>query len=561
MKNIVLFPILFFALFMGACENATERDMTIELACPKLSHKIKDNVVIITWSASAKAAAYAYKLDNGEFVKVTSDVLTYSAKVENGAHTFAVYAVGDNSHTTDSALRTLEFEMNYDATLPAPSPSVSTSEGLTTISWAAIPKAKGYGYKVDGAAAFTTVGADVLTYSGKFKTGSHTFTIYAIGDGVDSKDSPEKVAKFDVINTAEGVFVKKTSGAIIELSETESMVYTAEIACAKSDTFTILIDDVEYGFLSYSGNGGVGTVNNLCATVPFYNAVTYYVRESVGWMTNKKDSDAAQLNKFYTNLSADAKVFVRVDRSEATPVYSLKLVETPNPSILVEQHFDLCVWGGDWVIGNSIKGSGPSADVTEVDGMEAATPNTLTYAASGTTEASTKLGDEAANPKYIRNRGLQGWSWTAVVEHPGYMHVSVGKSSGALLTPVLSMLTGPTTVTAEIDICRFSSVDPIQFVVTGGGVIKSCVYHKDGATTETTATVSGSEAFFAFTTEMSSPYNAGTDKTGQKEWSHFKFVIENATAATRVGIDSSKASGSVANQRVCVDNIVVKKLF
>ena len=48
-------------------------------------------------------------------------------------------------------------------------------------------------------------------------------------------------------------------------------------------------------------------------------------------------------NDFWTNLSEDAQILVRVDLTYAdgTPRYWLELVEADDPNLLLEQNFDL----------------------------------------------------------------------------------------------------------------------------------------------------------------------------------------------------------------------------
>lgn len=566
MKQIYYFTrLLLFVCCLAACDSEKDLDMTIELECPQLTYKIKDNTVTITWTASAKAAGYAYKVNDQELVKTDKETLVYSAKIDNGAHTFSIYAIGDDIHTRTSATRTLAFEMNYDSTLPSPSPSVTTeNDGITTVQWKAIPRAIGYAYKIDDAPEFTKVGAETLTFSAKLKNGPHSLSLYAIGDGIDTKDSPAKEVTFDVRDTSIGVFLKKENGQIIDLPEISSKIYAATIPCSKKELFTILINNVEYGFLAYSGNGGIGTVNSVYATVPFYNQWNYSTQKAIGQMSSKPIEGESTLNKLYTNLAADANVYLKIDcgNTDGVPRYHLQLEQTPDENIIIEQNFDLCVWGGDWMNGNSGEGSGfsPAANVAIVDGTEPATPKSISYATAGTSEASTKPGETTANPIFLRNRDLMGWSYVGAVEHPGYMHVSIGNTYGKLLTPPFGTLSGVTSVTAEIDIARFSATGSIRFAVTGGGTIQSCTYTKDGAANETTATVSGTDSEFLFTPDMSNNYNAGTDKTGPKKWSHFKFVLQNVTAKTRIGIDSTKSKEKVNDQRICVDNIIVRKV-
>ena len=64
-------------------------------------------------------------------------------------------------------------------------------------------------------------------------------------------------------------------------------------------------------------------------------------------------------NDFWTNLSEDAQILVRVDLTYAdgTPRYWLELVEADDPNLLLEQNFDLFVWGGDYTLASGGKGT------------------------------------------------------------------------------------------------------------------------------------------------------------------------------------------------------------
>lgn len=108
------------------------------------------------------------------------------------------------------------------------------------------------------------------------------FTMYAVGQLPDSKDSEPVSLTFQLVDTSEGVWVRKSNGELFELTESEAKIYTGTVSVSAADSFEILVENVPYGFLSYSGNGGVGTVNNDRACVPFYTypAAEYYVRRA-----------------------------------------------------------------------------------------------------------------------------------------------------------------------------------------------------------------------------------------------------------------------------------------
>lgn len=550
MKNIALFSTLVLAFFLGGCSDDEEVNQSIELACPRLEQTVKDNVVTIKWQPIAKTEGYAYKLDNADYVQVGADVTAFSSKVANGTHVFSIYAVGNNDHTTDSAVRTLEFEMDFDPTLPMPEPSANTEGTETTISWNAVPRAAGYAYKLDGAADFTRVGADVLSYTADLGNGSHTFLIYALGDGVDSEDSPVKELKFDVMDTSRGVFVRTEGGAITELEETAAGIFTASVECSKSETFVILVDGDEYGFTAYSGNGGVGTVNNLFASVPFYNGVTYYVRESLGRMSLKPEGGS--LNKFYVNTDQDCRINVRVDRTNADAIlrYYIALEQTPDPSIVLAQYFDLMVYGGDWP--NYIKGSafGQTVDAT-VDGTDPGDKGGAAATGFGALLASSS--DDGVEA-YMANRGLTGWTASNIYEFASCIRLGHSSTKGKLTTPKLTSLDAGAMITVTFDGMRFASKENIAVKVLNAGRIASASVNVDGGASPTAIAVEADNASFNIIPAHNTNY-ANADK---KSWSNFTFVVEGATAETQICWDATGVK-TTKEGRYMLDNIVIRK--
>ena len=319
MKKLLLFPCLLLALGLSSCESSDDEIMSIELVSPKkLAVTTELATASFKWDAVAKAEGYAYALDNStEYTTIDAATTTLKlTRLSRGSHTFRIYAVGNQEHTTDSAERTVDFDI--DPTLPTPAPSCTRGESAdeVVVTWQAVKGAIGYAYKFNDETQWTEVGADVLkiTKSGFDPEAKNTFTIYAKGQLPDSEDSEELTLPFQLIDTSEGVWARTSDGSLYELKESESGIYTAAITCKASDDITILIENTPYGFTAYSGNGGIGTVNSVYATVPFYTypAAVYYVRESLGQMTAKTED--ADINKFWVNVSGSTcKIDVEID--------------------------------------------------------------------------------------------------------------------------------------------------------------------------------------------------------------------------------------------------------
>lgn len=443
-----LFLTLLAAAFLagGGCSSSDDDGWgVIELASPKLKVTTELATATVTWDAVAKTAGYAYALDGAAdytSVDAATTTVTLTALAEGG-HTFRLKAVGDLDHTTDSAERTIDFEI--DPTLPQPAPTYVKGDeiGSVVVSWPAVKGAAGYAYKFGEAASFTEVGADVLSVTQKGLSAEEPirFTMYAVGQLPDSKDSEPVSLTFQLVDTSEGVWVRKSNGELFELTESEAKIYTGTVSVSAADSFEILVENVPYGFLSYSGNGGVGTVNNDRACVPFYTypAAEYYVRRSLGRMASDP------LNKFWINLTADARIDLRIDCTQDPFRYDLQLVEADDPALILAQYFDLMVYGGDWIqAGKNAKSGrmGQSTDTALIDGTEPGEKE-----ASYTTFGAKIASEGEASPAYLANRGLTGWGIAHCFEFPGYIRLSntansSGNMYGILTTPKLTALSG-----------------------------------------------------------------------------------------------------------------------
>lgn len=468
-----LFLTLLAAAFLagGGCSSSDDDGWgVIELASPKLKVTTELATATVTWDAVAKTAGYAYALDGAAdytSVDAATTTVTLTALAEGG-HTFRLKAVGDLDHTTDSAERTIDFEI--DPTLPQPAPTYVKGDetGSVVVSWPAVKGAAGYAYKFGEAASFTEVGADVLSVTQKGLSAEEPirFTMYAVGQLPDSKDSEPVSLTFQLVDTSEGVWVRKSNGELFELTESEAKIYTGTVSVSAADSFEILVENVPHGFLSYSGNGGVGTVNNDRACVPFYTypAAEYYVRRSLGRMASDP------LNKFWINLTADARIDLRIDCTQDPFRYDLQLVEADDPALILAQYFDLMVYGGDWIqTGKNAKSGrmGQSTDTALIDGTEPGEKE-----ASYTTFGAKIASEGEASPAYLANRGLTGWGIAHCFEFPGYIRLSntansSGNMYGILTTPKLTALSGPTSITLTFDAVRFASTSDIPVKVLG----------------------------------------------------------------------------------------------
>lgn len=566
MKKLLLFSCLTLALGLSSCESSDEGVMSIELVCPKaLTVTTELATASFKWDAVAKAEGYAYALDNStEYTTIDASMTTLKlTQLSRGTHTFRIHAVGDQGHTTNSAERTIDFDIN--PSLPAPAPAFKMSEDLTSaiFTWQAVKGAAGYDYKFDGDSDWTHVGPEVLsiTKDGLSANQNYVFTIKAIGTPPDSETSEEFELPFRMINTSKGGWIRFSDGNLIELEKSNEDLYTSTIECKSSDEFSVLIDGEEYGFASYSGNGGVGTVNSKYATVPFYTYPTavYYVRESLGQMIAK--TEETDVNKFWVNVSGSTcKIDVRIECSNTAdaPRYYLKLAGNKDSSIILEQYFDLMVYGGDWIPSGKKSNSGRKLASTDPVGIDGTEPATTT--ASYTTFGMAITSEATASSKYLKNRDLTDWGITYGYEFPGYIRLCNSQSKtgidyyGILTTPKLSALTGTSAITLTVDVVRFASEGNIAVRVLNNGTISSAqvVIEGEGSPMAITPESDGKSFYI---TSKHCPKHAND---ALKKWSNFTIVIEGATAETQICWDTTTAETSTAG-RICLDNIVVKK--
>lgn len=439
--------------------------------------------------------------------------------------------------------------------LASPKLKVTTELATATVTWDAVAKTAGYAYALDGAADYTSVDAATTTVTlTALAEGGHTFRLKAVGQLPDSKDSEPVSLTFQLVDTSEGVWVRKSNGELFELTESEAKIYTGTVSVSAADSFEILVENVPYGFLSYSGNGGVGTVNNDRACVPFYTypAAEYYVRRSLGRMASDP------LNKFWINLTADARIDLRIDCTQDPFRYDLQLVEADDPALILAQYFDLMVYGGDWIqAGKNAKSGrmGQSTDTALIDGTEPGEKE-----ASYTTFGAKIASEGEASPAYLANRGLTGWGIAHCFEFPGYIRLSntansSGNMYGILTTPKLTALSGPTSITLTFDAVRFASTSDIPVKVLGAGTIKTASVRIEEGTAETAITPAADGQSIAITSTHC-PKHANDDF---KKWSCFTLTIDGATAETQIRWDTTGVGAESKDGRICLDNIAIRK--
>lgn len=468
--------------------------------------------------------AYASSLVEARFDEQPDGTFAFSGKITPNAYTVSYRYIFDSTHNDAT-------QEEMKALLEAGGAGVETGTGVKTVE---VVKSQKVGMTLA-----------VLSYDDAGRPGELTTTFVSTEDMVSV-----------MVDGKETQLVRPTEGVDI---------FEGKAAVPAKGEFTIEINKVAYGFAPYSGNGGVGKVENMMSAMPYYTASeiggahAYEVKKAVGRM-------AEGGTKFWTNLSGSAQLFVRVDLTYAdgTPRYYFELVEADDPNLVLEQNFDLFVWGGDYLLGASGSGTSPAAADTSaaaLDGTEEGTKGTAGYTGVAPDDWSTpgavdESGNCIASAAYLRNRDVAGWEIAHVAEQAGMIRMNKSSSkhqySGWVMTPQLP-LSGATDITVEFDMCRFgNNADNIYVTIVGDGAYTAATVNPNGGAAQQVA-ASGQD--FVITEGLC----AGQDnKVVNKPWTHVKLSVAGATGQTRIKIDASRGSNSTKN-RMLLDNIKITK--
>ena len=401
---------------------------------------------------------------------------------------------------------------------------------------------------------------DVKTASGAQtfsinKENKATAVIAIIGQD-DSGQDGDLVAGF--ASAVSVVTIDFGSSVLLTQEDPEKEHFTGTVNVPAETSFTMNFDGVQWGFLPYSGNGGLGVVNNQYAAVPYFNIVqTEGV--TVKFEASKARGRMAKISEggipFWLNMPAAAAISVDFDfeQADGIPRYYLEIADD-DPSIVLEEQFDLFCISGDYM--SPANGCYVDLDPSMVDGTEAGTPVGLKTAQNGTTGGNKNLTafkssvfswpdavettvNKLATEAYIRNRGMQGWTLVNVGEKPGAVQLCVSKGYlGSITTPSLSRLTEATDITVELDIARFStaSKNDIGFNVIGDGTLSSGEVTVDGKDRKTLE-VSGQQYRIGYADDICPP--SVNNDVKNKPVSHFKFKVAGATSSTKISIDTN----------------------
>ena len=323
-----------------------------------------------------------------------------------------------------------------------------------------------------------------------------------------------------------------------------SDVFEGTFPVPATGSFTISIDGTGYGFMDYSGNGGVGLVNNVKSCMPYYSISTngegftrvYSVNKSVGRMSPSG-------NDFWLNMAASASLYVKVDLSSDTPKYYLEKVISDD-GLILSQNFDLFVWGGDY--NARAAGKAPSS---VSDGTEAGSDTkTYTQIGYGYFDSSSGGRGTLAPAAYLKNRDMEGWSIEYCAEMAGCIQVSASSINGSVTTPALSALTGSTALTLYVDVSHFggNANGPIAVEILGSGTFSggSVIVGTGSSKSLASAFESGNKVYKIVESECPKAVNADLDKPV----SHFTFSISGADSDTQIKLYPYNTTPAGANR-------------
>lgn len=357
------------------------------------------------------------------------------------------------------------------------------------------------------------------------------------------------------------VTVNLGGAVMLDATEDNENIFEGMVSVpAGPQEFDVTIKGVQYGAVPYSGTAGVGTFTNkekiaypavgLDAAQTGTRPLTYSVSKSIGRMAALADG----AGMFWTNLAAADRMFVRVDMSyeDGIPRYYFRLADKEN--VILHESFDLFAYSGDYLKpanGCAVDSTPDLVDGTEPGVMQAfnmtnaqgANKNEVGYNKTWYDWPVKEYGSVLANALYIRNRDLEDWEIRCCGEKVGAIQLSVSTKNafGILSTPCLKSISGTETVTLELDMARFStsSKNNIAIRVDGAGTFVSGEVTVDGQSKVdlTSAVASKNEYLVGYAADICPPSksNAALDKPV----SHFRFVIQGATAETRITMDSS----------------------
>ena len=215
------------------------------------------------------------------------------------------------------------------------------------------------------------------------------------------------------------------------------------------------------------------------------------------------------------------KLVISISTDQAD-IESVSLNTVVNDRIILEQHFDLCIYGGDFVTDQP--GNMPVWSKDDNGKNIAPEPLGNLQARTAKQDGSNDLFTTMAH-SYLISKGLDGWEGSKVYERPGYIKLGTASAVGKITTPTFSEL-GTDKIDVEV------SLKVAEWVEEQGG---SLVISVEGAGTPSITTYA---------------YKHVKAKAGS-EWEDVLFKIIGASADTRITFTTK------GNKRFAIDDLVV----
>lgn len=362
------------------------------------------------------------------------------------------------------------------------------------------------------------------------------------------------------------VTVKTPSVTKLDQPNLEEDIFEGIVDVAAEGNFVFTIDEVEYGFTSRTGNGGLGLVEDVSNTA-IKHAKKYTVSKSVGRMTTIEEGG----NKFWLNMEEPAKMYVRVDLTygDGIPRYYIKKVET-DPNVIFHENFDLFTYACDYML--RLDGYDVTSDIGKDSGSKTANPDgteeaTKTVAAGGSYAYGTMLYSHNASGNnytfttdtYFRNRDVQDWTLVNCAEQVGMLVLGNSGTSGVATTPAMGQAANKATVTMEIGRLG-GNVGMLTFRVEHGGKFTSVKSTKVNYGDSTSAEFGSSDLSTAEFIIDTNYYSALP--SGGKAITHvLTFTVEGLTSETKFTLDCNPVAPetSRANTRTLLLDFKVTK--
>ena len=253
---------------------------------------------------------------------------------------------------------------------------------------------------------------------------------------------------------------------------------------------------------------------------------------------------------------------------KAGQVFSVPLNWAPDGNLLFYEGFDIFVWGGDIMAGESSVGFAPDDAVINSSGgltrsgyEDSAVPVAYSnpgigFIQTGTADG-TVVGDvHAVSDSYVASRNIADWTYmTRCQERPGYLSVGTGNNyRGVLRTPFLRNIPSVTDLTVSFRFCLQPGYNDSGLIVQllNAGYVTGCKLDGEDVPPLTLTYKSNyCEAKYS-----RSLFSIPASVASAKEWHSVQLSVSNATDATL--LDLRSASSSYGVRGFWIDDLTIR---